>query len=137
MGEVVLRMTGSHQVLNALAAIAVSRHLDIPFKTIRAALKTFKGVARRFQILSKSGPMVVDDYAHHPVEIAATLAAARSGWPKKRVVAVVQPHRFSRLADHFDEFVTSVKDADAVVVMEVYPAGEKPRRNYTGEILWK
>ncbi|MFA4874304.1 MAG: UDP-N-acetylmuramate--L-alanine ligase, partial [bacterium] len=137
LGSVALRMTGSHQVLNALAAIAVGRHLDIPFKTIRASLKEFKGVARRFQIISRCGPMVVDDYAHHPVEIAATLAAARAGWPGRRVMAVIQPHRYSRLADHFDEFVSSMKDADAVVVMEVYAAGEKPKRNYTGEILWR
>jgi UDP-N-acetylmuramate--alanine ligase len=137
LGSVTLRMTGSHHVLNALAAIAVARHLDIPFKTVRAALREFKGVARRFQILSRSGPLIVDDYAHHPVEIAATLAAARGGWQDRRIIAVMQPHRFSRLADHFDEFVSSVKDADAVVVMDVYPAGEKPRRDYTGERLWK
>lgn len=137
LGSVMLRMTGSHQVLNALATIAVGRHLDIPFKTIRASLRKFTGVARRFQILSRKGPMIVDDYAHHPVEISATLAAARTGWPGKRIMAVLQPHRFSRLADHFDEFITSVKDADAVLVMDVYPAGEKPKRNYTGEILWR
>jgi UDP-N-acetylmuramate--alanine ligase len=136
LGGVRLRMTGSHQVLNALAAIAVGRHLDIPFKTIRAALAEFRGVARRFQILAKAGPMVVDDYAHHPVEIAATIAAARAGWPGRRIIAVIQPHRYSRLQDHFDAFVASVKDADAVVVMDVYAAGERPRKDYTGERLW-
>lgn len=137
MGEVSLRMTGSHNALNALAAIAVGRHLDIPFSTIKTGLKGFRGVARRFQILSRSGPYVVDDYAHHPVEIEATIEAARNGWPKKRIVSVIQPHRYSRLASNFDGFISSVKDSDAVVVMDVYAAGERPRRNYTGERLWK
>ena len=137
LGEIVLRMTGRHHVENALATVAVGRHLDIPFKKIRVSLKNFSGVARRFQVISKRGPMVVDDYAHHPVEILATIDAAKTGWPKKRLVAVLQPHRYSRLANHFDEFVSSVRDADAVVVMEVYAAGERPRRNYTGGRLWR
>jgi len=137
MGEISLKMTGAHNAMNALAAIAVGRHLDIPFSTIRAALKGFKGVARRFQILSKAGPYVVDDYAHHPVEIEATIDAARNGWPTKRIVSVIQPHRFTRLADNFDGFISCVKDSDAVVVMDVYAAGEKPKKNYTGERLWR
>lgn len=137
LGDVSLSMTGMHQVQNTLAAIAVGRHLDIPFTKIRAALKNFKGVGRRFEILRNEGPMVVDDYAHHPVEINATFSAARSGWPKKRIVAVIQPHRFSRLEDHFEDFVSAAKGADAVVIMEVYPAGETPRKNITGERLWK
>ena len=94
-------------------------------------------MARRFQILSRAGPYVVDDYAHHPVEIEATIDAARNGWPKKRIVSVIQPHRYSRLANNFDGFISSVRDSDAVVVMDIYAAGERPRRNYTGERLWK
>lgn len=137
LGPVRLRMTGSHYALNALAAIAVGRHLDIPFGTIRAALGRFGGVARRFQILSRAGPMVVDDYAHHPVEVAATIAAARAGWPDRRIVAVLQPHRYSRLAMHFDAFIAAMGAADAMVIMEVYPAGERPHRTYTGERLWR
>ncbi len=137
LGKVSLRMTGSHNALNALAAIAVGRHIDIPFATIRSALKGFKGIARRFQVLTKAGPIVVDDYAHHPVEIKATIDAAKIGWPARRIVSVVQPHRYSRLAHHFDDFVASVRDADAVVVMDVYAAGERPRRNHTGERLWR
>jgi UDP-N-acetylmuramate--alanine ligase len=137
LGDISLRMMGAHNVLNALAAIAVCHHLDIPFPTIRSALGSFKGVARRFQILSKAGPYVVDDYAHHPVEIEATIDAAKVGWPSRRIVGVIQPHRYSRLANNFEGFIASVKDADAVVVMDVYAAGEKPRRNYTGERLWK
>ncbi len=137
MGAVTLNMTGSHHALNALATIAVARHLDIPFATVRSALRGFTGVKRRFQILKRTGPIVVDDYAHHPAEIQATLAAARSGWPKARIVAVIQPHRYSRLAAHFDEFLTALREADAIVVMDVYPAGERPRKTYTGERLWK
>ena len=137
LGRVNLKMTGMHYVQNALAAIAVARHLDIPFGTIRSAFASFRGVARRFQVLVRKGPLVVDDYAHHPVEIAATLKAARAGWPTRRIVAVIQPHRYSRLAMHFDDFVAALGMADAIVVMEVYPAGERPRRNYTGEKLWR
>ncbi len=137
MGNVELRMTGSHHVLNALAAIAVAGHIDIPFGTIRTALKKFTGAKRRFEVLKRSGPIIVDDYAHHPVEVKATVEAARSGWPDHRVVVVIQPHRYSRLARHFKEFVASLKGADAIVVMDVYPAGERPHRTYTGEKLWK
>jgi UDP-N-acetylmuramate--alanine ligase len=137
MGSMDLQMTGSHHVLNALAAIAVARHIDIPFGTIRSALKKFTGAKRRFEILTKSGPIVVDDYAHHPVEVQATVVAARSGWTDHRVVVVIQPHRYSRLARHFDEFIAALKGADAIVVMDVYPAGERPHRTYTGEKLWK
>ncbi|MBN1282974.1 MAG: UDP-N-acetylmuramate--L-alanine ligase [Proteobacteria bacterium] len=137
LGEVTLGMIGTHQVENALAAIAVGLYLDIPFKTIRSSLLSFRGVARRFQVLTRKGPMVVDDYAHHPAEIQATICAARGGWPKKRLVAVLQPHRYSRLAYHFDRFVSCVKDADAVVVMDVYAAGERPRKNYNGGRLWR
>lgn len=140
LGRIEMKQVGEHHALNALAAIAVAHEFDIPFSTIRKALKSYRGVARRFQILSKSrmdGPIIVDDYAHHPVEIAATLKASREGWPDRRIVAVVQPHRFSRLKAHFDDFVKAVKLADIVVVMEVYSAGEKPIRNVTGEKLWK
>ncbi|MBT3182804.1 MAG: UDP-N-acetylmuramate--L-alanine ligase [Deltaproteobacteria bacterium] len=137
LGNIKLKMTGSHHVLNALATIAVARHLDIPFKTIKSALGTFSGVKRRFEILSKKGPIVVDDYAHHPVEIAATIEGAKAGWPDRRIVVVLQPHRYSRLADHYDGFIRTMKDADAVVIMDVYSAGEKKHRTYTGEKLWK
>lgn len=137
LGRVKLRMTGSHQALNALATIAVARHLDIPFKTIRNALAKFSGVKRRFEILGKAGPVIVDDYAHHPVEIQATIAAARGGWPTSRLVVVLQPHRYSRLSAHYDEFIRVLRDADAVVIMEVYSAGERINRKWTGEKLWK
>lgn len=137
LGKVEFSMVGSHYIQNALAAIAVARHLDISMPVIKRALASFKGVNRRFTMLAKDGPFVVDDYAHHPVEIAATISAARQGWPKNRIVAVMQPHRYSRLAYLFDDFISSLKDADAIVVMEVYPAGEKLIRPYTGEKLWR
>jgi len=137
LGRVKMRMTGEHQVMNSLAAIAVARYLDIPFKAIKSALGGFSGVKRRFEILCKDGPIIVDDYAHHPVEIGATLAAARKGWPGRRIVAVMQPHRFSRLSNHYEEFIDVLRDADAAVIMEVYSAGEKPIKSYTGEKLWK
>lgn len=137
LGRIALHLPGQHYALNALAAIAVARELDIPFATIRRGLKSFRGVARRFEILYRHGPIVVDDYGHHPAEIAATLAAARHGWPARRIIAVVQPHRFTRLKALFADFVTAFENADAIVVMEVYPAGEKPLAGWTGERLWK
>lgn len=136
-GRVKMQMVGEHYAMNALATIAVCRHLDISFKVIREGLAKFKGVSRRFEILKQDGPMVIDDYAHHPVEIAVTLKAARKAWPKKRLVVVMQPHRYSRLSMHFDGFVNVLGEADTLVVMDVYPAGEKPHRIYTGEKLWK
>ena len=135
LGKVRLPMAGRHHAKNALAAIAVGRELDIPFSTIKKALECFKGVARRFEVLHNSGPIVVDDYGHHPVEIAATLNAAREGWPGHRLIVVVQPHRYTRLSRLFNEFVASVRAADSILVMDVYPAGEKPIKGATGERL--
>jgi UDP-N-acetylmuramate--alanine ligase len=132
LGKIKLPMAGRHHAKNALAAIAVGRELDIPFNTIKKALEGFKGVARRFEVLHNSGPIVVDDYGHHPVEIAATLSAAREGWPDHRLIAVIQPHRYTRLSSLFDEFVGALKSADSILVMDVYPAGEKPIRGATG-----
>lgn len=137
LGAIHLNMVGAHYAQNAVAAIAVCRYLDIPFWAIKEALSKFDGVGRRFEILSMAGPIVVDDYGHHPVEIEATLAAAKTGWPKKRLIAVVQPHRYSRLAGHFGEFVDVIGRADLAIVMDVYPAGEPPHRIYTGEKLWR
>jgi len=140
IGSIRMDQVGEHHALNALAAIAVARELDVSFAMIKRALKSYRGVARRFQILNKptaSDPIVVDDYAHHPVEIAATIKAARESWPERRIVAVVQPHRYSRLAAHFNDYVKALKGADIVVVMEVYSAGEKPHADITGEKLWK
>jgi UDP-N-acetylmuramate--alanine ligase len=119
-------MPGRHNALNATAAIAVARELRIPESVIRKALADFRGVKRRFTRTGEwNGVQVFDDYAHHPVEISAVLRAARES-TKGQVIAVVQPHRYSRLASLFDPFCTCFNDADAVVVAHVYPAGEAP-----------
>ncbi len=121
-----LPMAGRHNVLNALAAIAVGRELGVPWADIRKGLAEFGGVRRRFTTVGIAhGVRIVDDYGHHPVEIAAVLAAARS-LAGGRVIAIVQPHRFSRLRDLFDAFCRCFNDADMVVVADVYPAGEPP-----------
>ena len=121
-----LPMAGAHNVLNSLAAIAVAREMNLPDPVVRRALAEFKGVKRRFTNIGEAcGITVIDDYAHHPVEIAAALAAARTA-SAGRVLAVVQPHRYSRLDNLFDEFCGCFNDADAVIVAEVYGAGEAP-----------
>ena len=126
LGRLGFRMPGRHNVLNALAAVAVGMELDLPFAAIADAFRDFGGVQRRFQIKGEAGGvMVVDDYGHHPAEIKATLAAARSGW-QRRVVAVFQPHRYSRTQALFEEFVTAFYQADHLVVMDIYAAGEDP-----------
>jgi UDP-N-acetylmuramate--alanine ligase len=126
LGELFLPMFGQHNVLNALAAIAIAGELGIGDDVVRKALAGFAGVNRRFTKTGEvAGVTVIDDYAHHPVEIAAVLSAARSIAPGQ-VIAVVQPHRYSRLRDLFEGFCTCFNDADAVVVADVYPAGEPP-----------
>jgi len=126
LGRISLRMPGRHNVLNALAAVAVADELGLPFAEIAEGFRDFGGVGRRFQLRAdRHGIMVIDDYGHHPAEIRATLAAARAGWDR-RVVAVFQPHRYSRTAALFDEFTTAFYDADRVLVMDIYAAGEDP-----------
>jgi UDP-N-acetylmuramate--alanine ligase len=124
--DLVLPMPGRHNVSNATSAIAVARELGISDDAIRKALAGFGGVKRRFTRTGEwNGVTVIDDYGHHPVEIAAVLRAARES-TKGKIIAVVQPHRYTRLQSLFDEFCTCFNDADAVVVAEVYPAGEAP-----------
>ena len=121
-----LPMLGQHNVQNSLVAVAAAREMGIDQKVLRRALAEFKGVRRRFTRVGEgAGITVIDDYGHHPVEIAAVLAAARSAY-SGRVIAVVQPHRFTRLRDLFEEFCSCFNDADTVVVADVYPAGEQP-----------
>ena len=121
-----LPMPGEHNISNALAAIAVARNLDIPPDTIREALRGFSGVKRRFTLVGEvDGVRIIDDYAHHPVEISAVLRAARQA-TGGRLIAVHQPHRYTRLANLFDEFCTCFNDADAVAIADVYAAGEQP-----------
>jgi UDP-N-acetylmuramate--alanine ligase len=121
-----LPMLGQHNVQNALAAVAVAQEMGLPDEVVRTALATFKGVKRRFTKTGDShGVTVIDDYGHHPVEIAAVLRAARAA-TSGTVFAVMQPHRYSRVAHLFDEFCTCFNDADVVVVADIYPAGEAP-----------
>ena len=124
--SVVLPMPGHHNALNATAAIAVAYELGMSVEAIRDALSTFGGVKRRFTRTGEwNGALIFDDYGHHPVEIAAVLRAARAS-TKGQVIAIVQPHRYSRLQSLFEQFASCFNDADAVIVADVYPAGEKP-----------
>jgi UDP-N-acetylmuramate--alanine ligase len=126
IADITLPMPGSHNASNATAAIAVAYELGVSDEIIRKALASFGGVKRRFTKTGEwNGVAVIDDYGHHPVEIAAVLKAARESYQGK-VIAVVQPHRFTRLQSLFEEFCTCFNDADAVVVAEVYAAGEAP-----------
>jgi len=121
-----LPMLGEHNVQNALASITVAVEMGIEPPVIRRALSQFEGVRRRFTLAGEAGGItVIDDYGHHPVEIAAVLQAARLA-TDGQVVAVVQPHRFTRLRDLFEDFCTCFNDADLVFVADVYPAGEHP-----------
>ena len=127
LGRFTLQMLGHHNILNSLAAIAVGLELSIDPDVIRSALARFRGIQRRFQIWGQAGEvMVVDDYAHHPTEIRATLAGARAAFPKKRIIGVFQPHRYSRLRDLYQDFVTSFYQTDHLLVLDVYAAGEAP-----------
>ncbi|WP_092499498.1 UDP-N-acetylmuramate--L-alanine ligase [Meinhardsimonia xiamenensis] len=130
-----LPMPGDHNVSNALAAVAVARHLGIPAETIRTALAGFKGVNRRFTRVGEVGGVtIIDDYGHHPVEIAAVLRAARQACTG-RVIAAHQPHRYTRLSALFEEFCTAFNDADVVAIAEVYAAGEEPIEGASREAL--
>ncbi|MBX9959639.1 MAG: UDP-N-acetylmuramate--L-alanine ligase [Burkholderiaceae bacterium] len=130
--DVVLNLAGRHNVLNALSAIAVAAELDVPDAALLKALAEFKGVGRRFQrygeVVAKEGGhfTLIDDYGHHPVEMAATLAAARGAFPGRRLVLAFQPHRYTRTRDCFEDFVKVIGEADAVLLSEVYAAGEAP-----------
>ncbi|PZQ51617.1 MAG: UDP-N-acetylmuramate--L-alanine ligase [Rhodovulum sulfidophilum] len=130
-----LPMTGDHNVSNALAAVAVARHLKISKEAIRAALAGFKGVSRRFtKVGVVNGVTIIDDYGHHPVEIAAVLKAARQA-TKGRVIAVHQPHRYSRLRDLFTQFCACFNDADTVAIADIYAAGETPIEGMSRDTL--
>ncbi len=130
--EVTLNLPGHHYVLNALAAIAIASELNVPDEAIAKALKEFKGVGRRFErygeVPAKTGGQftLIDDYGHHPVEMQAVIAAARGAFPNRRLVLAFQPHRYTRTRDCFEDFVKVLSSADAVLLTEVYAAGESP-----------
>jgi len=138
--QIELSIPGEHNVLNATAAIAIASHLGVNDHAIIKGLKEFQGVGRRFDVLGDiqlDGKTVtlVDDYAHHPVELNATLTAARGCWQERRLVAVFQPHRYSRTYDLFDDFVTVLSEQQDLLLCDVYPAGEQPISGATGQAL--
>ncbi len=138
LGAVTLRVPGIHNVRNALAAAASGIALNVPFPRIAAGLAEFTGVERRFQLAGVSrGITVVDDYAHHPTEVAATIAAARMAYPGARLVAAFQPHLYSRTRDLSDQFASALSAADAVFLCDIYGAREAPIAGVTSELIAK
>jgi UDP-N-acetylmuramate--alanine ligase len=136
LGDISLRVPGHHNVRNALAAIAAGFALGATLDHMRAGLRQFGGVERRFQhICDVAGLSIVDDYAHHPTEIAATIQAARASYPGRRIVAAFQPHLFSRTRDFSEAFGEALAAADAVFLAEIYPAREKPIPGITSDLI--
>ncbi len=136
-GRLKLNVPGQHNILNALAAAAVGLDLDIEMQTILQALEDYSGTGRRFELKKVVNDiMIIEDYAHHPTEIKATLQAARTGW-KRRLVVAFQPHRYSRLARLQSEFTTAFRQADLLFLTEIYPAGEKPIPGVSGRNLFE
>jgi UDP-N-acetylmuramate--alanine ligase len=134
LGDITLSLPGIHNVVNALAACGVAIELDIPFITVKEALKNFSGIQRRLEIKWDGNIKLIDDYGHHPTEIRATLSAIRKMW-KGRVVVVFQPHRYTRTKALMHEFVTSFNEADVLIVTEIYPASEEKIEGITGHVL--
>ena len=139
LGWVELKVPGRHNVLNALAVFALATKLEIPFARVLEGLKSFCGVKRRFEIRWESDDkkqMILDDYGHHPTEIAATLAAAKASWPG-RIITVFQPHRYSRTVHCKDGFLSAFHQSDVVLMTDIYAAGEEPIEGVTAEALVK
>jgi len=137
LGHVRLHLPGRHSATNALAAVAVGYELEISFSRVAAALDSFTGIHRRFEIKGEPrGITIIDDYGHHPAEIQATIEAIHSSW-KRPLTVIFQPHRFSRTRDLFDDFLTAFEGADRLVLTEIYPAGEDPIEGVTSEALYQ
>jgi len=137
---ITLNLPGRHNVLNALAAIAVATELGVSDAAIQRVLAGFEGIGRRFQMTGEvqtpaGRVLLIDDYAHHPREIAPTLAAVRAGWPGRRLVVAFQPHRYTRTHDLFDDFTQVLSGVDALILSEIYPAGESPISGADGRAL--
>jgi UDP-N-acetylmuramate--alanine ligase len=136
LGAVMLRVPGAHNVQNAMAAIATGLALGVSLDAMAGGLAEFGGVERRFQHLCDvRGVTIIDDYAHHPTEIAATLQAARASYPGRRVVAAFQPHLFTRTRDFCDAFADALATADCVLLAEIYPAREQPIPGITSDLI--
>lgn len=135
LGELVLNVPGEYNIANSMAAVAIGLELGLPFPQISRALQSFRGVHRRFEVLGEvNGISVIDDYGHHPTEISATLKAARKG-NFQRIIAVFQPHRYTRTKFLYKEFGLAFADADEVIVTDIYAAGEKPIPGITGALI--
>jgi len=138
LGRARIHLPGLHNVHNALAAVAVGRELEIPSETILSALEEFSGIHRRCEWVGEiQGAMILDDYGHHPVEIKASLRGIKMGFGHRRVIAVFQPHRYTRTRDLLDEFCTSFYDADVLIITKIYPAGEPPIDGVEAKKIWE
>jgi UDP-N-acetylmuramate--alanine ligase len=138
LGVITLQTPGVYNILNSLASVAVGIELGIPFSKIASALKSFKGVGRRIEIKgTKKNILVIDDYGHHPTEVKETIKAVKENWPKRRLVVLFQPHRYSRTASLYNEFGPCFKMADEVKLLSIYPAGEKPLPGVTSQLIYK
>ncbi len=138
--EIILNMPGRHNVLNALAAICVAHELGVSSQHMQSALAKFEGISRRMHmygeaIIPQGSITIVDDYAHHPTEVAATLNATKNAWPDKRLVAIFQPHRYTRTRDLFEDFSQVLADCDVLLLTEIYAAGEEPIAGADGRAL--
>ena len=134
LGRLTLKIPGIHNVKNSLVAVGIAKELGVPFSIIKNALESFSGVYRRFEVKYNKEIMVVDDYAHHPTETTATLAGIRAGWDR-RLVAVFQPHLFSRTRDFYQEFGKSFLNSDIFICTDIYPAREEPIEGVTGKLI--
>lgn len=137
LGNIKMHLSGEHNAKNALACIGIGLDLNISFKTIAQSLENFEGTERRFEMIGTlNGITWIDDYAHHPTEIRATLKGARNGWPQKRIIAVFQPHLYSRTRDYLTDFARSFADADTVLLTDIYAAREEPIEGINGQRLF-
>ncbi len=134
LGSITLKIPGVHNVKNSLVAVCIAKELGIEFEIIKQALESFSGVYRRFEVKYNKAILVIDDYAHHPTETSATLAGIRNGWDR-RLIAVFQPHLYSRTRDFYQEFGRSFLNTDIFICTDVYPARELPIEGVTGEII--
>ncbi len=136
LGEIKLNVPGEHNVLNSLAAVVIGLELGLSFDIIIQGIQMYVGVRRRFDIKGiYNGILIVDDYAHHPTEVEATLVTAKSGWDKK-IIVVFQPHLFTRTKEFFREFANALKLADVVIITDIYPAREKPIQGVTSQLIY-
>jgi len=135
-GNVCIKAPGKHNILNSLAAIGTGLWFGIPFRLIAKAISSFDGVGRRLEIKGeKNKVLVIDDYGHHPTEVAATLSAIKNFWPKRKLKVLFQPHRYSRTKNLYKEFGKSFSRADSVSVLDIYPAGEPPLPGITSQLI--